>query len=34
LARDYEVKTEHSEAFIYIAAIQLMARRLSKSAIL
>ena len=31
LARDYEVKTEHSEAFIYIAAIQLMTRRLSKS---
>lgn len=33
LARDYEVKTEHSEAFIYIAAIQLMARRLTKSTI-
>lgn len=31
LARDYEVKTEHSEAFIYIAAIQLMTRRLSRS---
>lgn len=31
LARDYEVKTEHSEAFIYIAATRMMARRLAKS---
>lgn len=33
LARDYEAKTEHSEAFIYVAAIQLMTRRLAKSAL-
>lgn len=31
LARDYEVKTEHSEAFIYIAASRMMTRRLAKS---
>lgn len=31
LARDYEVKTDHSEAFIYIAACALMTRRLGKS---
>jgi putative transposase len=30
LARDYEVKTAHSEAFIYIAASRLMLRRLAK----
>jgi putative transposase len=31
LARDYEVKTEHSEAFTYVAACRFMARRLVKS---
>jgi putative transposase len=31
LARDYEVKTSHSEAFIYIAACSLMSRRLASS---
>ena len=31
LSKDYEVKTEHSEAFIYIAATRLMLRRLAKS---
>lgn len=31
LAKDYEVKTDHSEAFIYIAACRLMLRRLAKS---
>lgn len=31
LSKDYEVKTEHSEAFIYIAASRLMLRRLSRS---
>jgi putative transposase len=30
LSRDYEVKTAHSEAFIYIAASRLMLRRLAK----
>ncbi len=30
LARDYEVKTAHSEAFIYIAASRIMLRRLAK----
>lgn len=30
LSKDYEVKTEHSEAFIYIAASRLMLRRLAK----
>jgi putative transposase len=30
LARDYEVKTAHSEAFIYLAATRLMLRRLAK----
>ena len=31
LAKDYEVKTEHSEAFIYAAAVRLMLRRLASS---
>lgn len=31
LSKDYEVKTAHSEAFIYIAASRLMLRRLAKS---
>ena len=31
LARDYEVKTSHSTAFIYVAASRIMARRLAKS---
>jgi putative transposase len=31
LARDYEVKTSHSEAFTYIASCSLLARRLGKS---
>jgi putative transposase len=31
LSKDYEVKTGHSEAFIYIAASRLMLRRLAKS---
>ena len=29
LAKDYEVKTEHSEAFIYADATRLMLRRLA-----
>lgn len=33
LSKDYEVKTEHSEAFIYIAASRLMLRRLAKSSL-
>jgi len=33
LSKDYEVKTAHSEAFIYIAASHLMLRRLGKSAL-
>lgn len=31
LAQDYEVKTDHSAAFIYIAASRLMLRRLTQS---
>jgi putative transposase len=31
LTKDYEVKTEHSEAFIYAAAARLMLRRLASS---
>jgi putative transposase len=31
LAKDYEVRTDHSEAFIYIAASRLMLRRLANS---
>ncbi len=31
LAKDYEVKTTHSEAFIFIAATRLMLRRLASS---
>ena len=31
LVRDYEVRTDHSEAFIYIAAMRLMLRRLAKA---
>ena len=31
LAKDYEVRTDHSEAFIYIAASRLMLRRLAQS---
>lgn len=31
LSKDYEVKTEHSEAFIYAAAARLMLRRLAPS---
>jgi putative transposase len=31
LSKDYEVRTDHSEAFIYIAASHLMARRLAKA---
>ena len=31
LARDYEVKTDHSEAFTYIASCSLLARRLAIS---
>lgn len=30
LSKDYEVKTSHSEAMIYVAATALMARRLAK----
>lgn len=33
LAKDYEVKTTHSEAFIYIAASRLMLRRLAFSSL-
>ena len=33
LARDYEVKTSHSTAFIYVAACRIMARRLAKSSL-
>jgi transposase len=29
LVRDYEVRTDHSEAFIYIAMIRIMLRRLA-----
>ena len=32
LAKDYEVKLSHSEAFVYIAATRLMLKRLGKSA--
>jgi len=31
LSKDYEMKTEHSEAMIYIASGSLLARRLAKS---
>jgi len=31
LSKDYESKTEHSEAFLYIASASIMARRLSKA---
>jgi putative transposase len=31
LSKDYEVKTEHSEVFIYAAAARLMLRRLAPS---
>ena len=31
LSKDYEVKTSHSEAMIYLAASALMLRRLTKS---
>jgi putative transposase len=31
LSKDYEVKTSHSEAFIYIASSHLIARRLAKT---
>ena len=31
LSKDYEVKTSHSEAFIYIAASRLMLRRIARS---
>ena len=34
LSKDYEVKTAHSEAFIYISASHLMLRRLAKSRLL
>ncbi|MDD5200961.1 MAG: IS5/IS1182 family transposase, partial [Terrimicrobiaceae bacterium] len=30
LSKDYEAKTSHSEAFIYIASCSLMARRLAR----
>jgi putative transposase len=33
LSKDYEVKTEHSEAFIYAAATRLMLRRLAPSSL-
>ena len=33
LARDCEVKTSHSTAFIYVAACRIMARRLAKSSL-
>lgn len=32
LSKDYEVKTSHSEAIIYLASTALLARRLAKSA--
>jgi putative transposase len=31
LVRDYEVRTDHSEAFIYVAMIRIMLRRLAKT---
>jgi putative transposase len=31
LAKDYEVKTNHSEAVIYVCSAHLLARRLAKS---
>ncbi|MDB6123709.1 MAG: hypothetical protein JWQ71_2756, partial [Pedosphaera sp.] len=31
LVRDYEVRTDHSEAFIYLVMIRIMLRRLAKS---
>jgi putative transposase len=31
LVRDYEIRTDHSEAFIYIAMLRLMLRRLAKA---
>ena len=31
LARDYEVKTAHSAAFVYVAACRIMSRRLARN---
>lgn len=31
LVRDYEVRTDHSEAFIYLVMIRIMLRRLANS---
>jgi putative transposase len=33
LSKDYEVKTSHSEAFIYIASVHIVLRRFAKTAL-